>query len=240
MVENTHIESDGDIELGGMAGDGTHGTIRCGGRLTSRYLHEVQVECAGDITVAGEAMNCRLLSGGSISAALIAGGSAIALGGIESNRLGSDAGERTYLRAGVDYRHLEDLEKLESGMGPLVREQSELAHRRVNADPEDLEEIDRLIQEVKLKIEQIDGQRREILKQGGSIQNAKINIRKALFDGVVIHLGHTQEVIQDYRSGACSIIEHLGRSLAYLPHSPLEKNAEELERALILQEQQER
>ena len=101
-----------------MAGGEKQGFIHCGGKLHARYLRDVQVECAGDITVAGEAMNCTLHSGGSITAALIAGGNAIALAGIEANRLGSSAGERTCLRAGVDYRSVEELDAVEQNWFP--------------------------------------------------------------------------------------------------------------------------
>ncbi|MBN2703971.1 MAG: DUF342 domain-containing protein [Pontiellaceae bacterium] len=240
IAENTHIESDGDIKIGGMAGDGKYGTIRCGGNLTARYLHEVQVECKGNIVVTGEAMNCSLKSTGTITAALIAGGTTYGQGGIETNRLGSDSGGRTFVCAGVDFHHVGKLNEIKAQVGELQQKQHDLEKQKTDASGELLEKIQTQLNQLSDEILALQGERKKIFQQNQDAKNAKINVRKALFEGVVIRLGTTEETFRDYRVGSYSIIEHNRSLLKFVPYSPLNIAAAELEKELLLQEEQER
>ncbi len=240
IAENTHIESDGDIKIGGMAGDGKCGTIRCGANLSARYLHEVQVECKGNIVVTGEAMNCSLKSTGTITAALIAGGTAYAQGGIETNRLGSDSGGRTFVCAGVDFHHVGRLNEIKAQLGALQQKQHDLEKQKSAADADQIETINVQLNQLGDQILTLQGEQKKIFQQNQDAKNAKINVRKALFEGVVIRLGTTEETFRDYRDGSYSIIEHNRSSLVFVPYSPLDVAAAELEKALLLQEEQER
>ena len=239
VVENTRIESDGDIRIGGMAGDGKHAVVRCSGNLTARYLHEVQVESAGDVLVGGEIMNCQLLSGGMVQASLIAGGSTLAASGIEVKRLGSDAGERTYVRSGVGFQHVAALDAVELRLKILREQRDALVDKKKDAPSGEHVRFDGQIEVLSEEVKKLNAERRQILSLDGDGQNAKINVRKALFDGVIIHLGHTEEKMQEYRSGTYSIIEHKGSELVYLSLTPLEKNARELEEELLRKEAEE-
>ncbi|MBN2686293.1 MAG: DUF342 domain-containing protein [Pontiellaceae bacterium] len=237
IVENTHIESDGDIRIGGMAGDRTLGTIRCGGNLTARYLREVRVECSGNITVSGEVMNCQLRSNGAITAALIAGGTAYAQGGIEANRLGSDAGSRTFVCSGVDFHHIARLDEIKIQIATLVQQRRVLIEKE-SKDSDHTEELERRKTEINNEIELLENERKSINQLQLDGKNAKVNVRKALFEGVVIRLGSTEQAYREYRSGSCSIIEHDHSSLVFIAYSPLDVAAEKLEKELLLREAQ--
>lgn len=240
IAENTHIESDGDIKIGGVAGDGTKGTIRCGGNLFARYLHEAQVECDGDIAVTSEATNCTLKCNGKLTAALLAGGTALVQQGIEVNRLGADSGVRTYVRAGEDFRHIENLDRIHKHLNVAMQHRRELREQKESAEPEILEELTSRLDALQEEIDSLKEEREQINKLTRNNQNAKVNIRKALFEGVTIRLGQTQELFREYRSGSYSVIEHKNQTLKLLHYSPLEIKAEELERDLICCEELEK
>jgi uncharacterized protein len=233
IVEHTHIESEGDIQLGGMAGNDKTGTVVCGGNLTARYLHDVRVECAGNAVITSEVMNCRLYVAGSLMVnGLIAGGEAIALGGIETGRLGSDAGERTFVRAGVDYRHLEALHHISEEWAALFSRQQELELQKETADCDAVATIEQKLETVSRRLSLLKEERKAIYQLFEGQKNAKINVKRALFEGVVIQLGAVQELFSDYRKGSYSIIEYAERELAFLPLTPLSVNAGQLERDL--------
>ena len=107
-------------------------------------------------------MNCTLHSGGSITAALIAGGNAIALAGIEANRLGSSAGERTCLRAGVDYRSVEELDAVEQELVSLQKQRKELLVKLDHAGESAFASLAKELEALELKIEAFDAKSHNI------------------------------------------------------------------------------
>lgn len=240
VVENVSIESDGDIQVGGVAGDGVHGVVRCGGNFSARYLHEVHVECAGNLVVSGEIMNCHLIVGGSIMAALLSGGTAYASAGFDVRRLGSDSGAHTYVRAGVGYDQVESMQEVDIQLDSLLQQKKELLSQEGQAQDDALESIRQRLDDLAAVIEVVEEARAAAYEGDGEGLNAKVNVAKAIFEGVTIHLGGTQEEVKEYRVGAYSIIEHAHSRLAFLPFTPLERNALELERELLRKEREER
>ena len=238
VVESAVVESGGDVRIGGGAGDGVKGMIRCGGSLTARYLHEIHVECAGSLIVGNEIMNCHLRVGGSVQAALLAGGSTYATEGVDVKRLGSDAGERTYVRPGIGYLQLQSLDSIDMQYALFEQRKANLLALKDTGfeDEDEKEAVEFQLKDLAHELDWIDEERRSIYEGDGEGQNAKVNVRKAIYDGVIIHLGHTYEEIKDYRQGACSVIEHNGEELRFLPLTPLEKSAQDLEAELMLAE----
>jgi len=235
------IESDGDIQIGGVNGREEGATILCGGSLTAKYLHDTVVECSGDVTVNNEVINCTIHSLGIISVpGLIAGGAVVGRMGIEAGRLGTDAEVRTFLEAGVDYRVLDELKQ---PLAELTIIQDELLsfaklfgdEGEGGADQETWEER---VDELRDQQCELEDTLRSIQGRNGGAANAMVNVKRCLFAGVVIRLGLVQNKIDEYRKGECSIIEHRHRTLAFLPLSPLSKNVRELEAELVQQEKE--
>ena len=235
------IESAGDIQIGGVNGREEGATITCGGCLTAKYLHDTVVECSGHVNVTNEVINCTIHSLGIVSVpGLIAGGVVVARMGIEAGRLGTDAGVRTFLEAGVDYRVLDELKQPLAELRIIQDELLSFA-KLLGEDRED--EADQDIWEE--RVDDLHNQQceledtlRSIRGRCGGIANAMINVNRCIFEGVVIRLGLVQSKIDEYRKGEYSIIEHRHRSLAFLPHSPFARNARELEDELIQQEKE--
>lgn len=249
-VGHSSLESDGDVQLGGMTGLEGQGSIRCGGNLTANYLHEVDVECDGDVMVKNEVMHCSIKTRGKLTIpGLVAGGQYIALGGIEVGRIGSEAGVKTYFTAGFDYEdiqridkmyeELHKIERLEQGLSAKMlrftrqAEKSKITDRQMGVMETLRAEIADLHRQTKLIQAEIDG----ILARSSEAANAKVNVRRRINSGAVFRLGFTTEQVEDYREGSWSIIEHRGKKLKFVRLTPLSKNAREVEEELLAQEE---
>ncbi len=249
-VGHSTLESDGDIQLGGMTGLEGQGSIRCGGNLTANYLHEVDVECEGDVMVKNEVMHCGIKTRGKLTIpGLVAGGQYIALAGMEVGRIGSEAGVKTYFTAGFDYEdigridkmheELRKIERLEQGLcAKMLRftrqaEKSKMTDRQMGAMETLRAEIADLNRQKKLVQADIDG----MLEKSSAVANAKINVRRIINSGAVFRLGFTTGQVEDYREGSWSIIEHRGSQLKFVRLTPLSKSAREVEEELMAQEE---
>ena len=236
VAENARIDSDGDIRVGGITGDGENCQIRCGGNLLARYLHEVYVECFGDVIVSGEIMNCHLRVGGSIQASMLSGGTSYAGAGFEVRRLGNDAGSPTYIRAGIGLDQVEQLEEADIQLEAFLKQQARLLELLEGASEEESEKIQVKLEHLSALIEVYADRWAKACESDSEFVNAKVNVKKCIFDGVTIHLGHAKRDIREYSAGAYSIIEHEHFKLVFLPLTPLEINAREMEKELLRKE----
>lgn len=248
-VGHSTLESDGDIRFGGMNGLENEGMIRCGGNLTANYLHEVNVECHGDVMVKNEVMNCSIKARGKITIpGLVAGGEYMALGGIDVGRIGSEAGVKTYFTAGFDYEDIEAIDGMREELNKIERLEQGLSAKmlRLTRQAEKSKMTDRqmgLIENLRAEIEDIHRQKKiieteveEILEKSAPFANPKINIRKEMNSGAVFRVGFTSTHVEDFRQGSCSIIEYKGLHLKFVRLTPLAKNGREVEEELLAQE----
>ncbi|MGD9140529.1 MAG: FapA family protein [bacterium] len=248
-VGHCRLESDGDIRLGGMNGLENEGSIRCGGNLTANYLHEVNVECDGDVMVKNEVMNCSIKARGKITIpGLVAGGEYIALAGIDVGRIGSESGVKTYFTAGFDYEDIETIDRMREELVKIGRLEQGLSAKmlRLTRQAEKSKMSDRqmgVIKNLRAEIEDIHRQKKlieaeveGILEKSAPFANPKINIRREMNSGAVFRVGFTRTHVEDFRQGSCSIIEHRGREIKFLRLTPLSKNGREVEEELLAQE----
>lgn len=216
------IISEGDISFCGMDGDGK-GRIICGGTLRAKYIHDTTIECDGDVIVDVEIHNCTIKTLGRIIVQkdTISGGSYIAQGGIEANKLGSPSARHTTLLVGVDYRYIEELKRLLQELGDVqgsIRDAcslDEVIELRKNAA-----ELSDLIAATRCK--------------AVAAANAKINVKAKLHENVRMALGSVTHTIDTLMSGPMTIIENIvDGGLRFLPMSNLDINGTELEMAII-------
>lgn len=243
------LESDGGIQFGGMTGLDGQGTIRCGGNLTANYLHEVHVECDGDVMVKNEVMHCIIKARGKITMpGLVAGGEYIALGGIEVGRIGSEAGVQTRLTAGFDYEDIEIIDRMHVELGKIKRlgqglsakmlrytrqaERAKISDRRMSA----METLRAEIEDIHRQKKLVEAEIAAILEKSAAAANAKINVRREINSGAVFRLGFTTRHIEDFKDGSWSLVEHRGAELKFVRLTPLSKNAREVEVELLAQE----
>lgn len=216
------IISDGDITFCGMDGQ-ENGTIHCGGTLRAHFIHDTTVECAGDVLVDVEIHNCTIKTLGRIvvDKGAISGGTYIALGGIESKKIGSPASVRTKLYAGVDYRDAEELDELlaelaenhaKAGLTQVLSEIAELREARARM-------TDRIM---------------AIRATAAAAANPKINAKTTIYDRVLLSIGTVNEEITDQKDGPLSVIENsMEGGLRFLSMTSLDVKASDIEQAFL-------
>jgi uncharacterized protein (DUF342 family) len=247
-IGNSCIESEGDIDIGGMTGRDAQAKIRCHGRLKAGYLYNVDVECAGNIYVKREIMHSNIKSNGAVFCqGRIVGGNCLALAGIETATTGSEFGIKTFLNAGIDF-HLANAIHVFIGQLKTVQKRLQELNQQLDqylTPPQNqttsLSEKQRL--QLQESIQKISDQKKQILQKLDWIYsnmsqqaNPKINVYKELNAGTLLQLGQTELEIKQTRSGPSSIIEFMGQELRFIPLTPLPKKAADLEKELLARE----
>jgi len=217
-----NIVSDGDVTFCGMDGQ-DKASIVCGGTLRANFIHDVTIECAGDVIVGVEIHNCTIRTLGRIAVdkGAISGGSYIARGGIEAKKLGSAASIHTKLQAGVDYHDVEELESLfaalaeSQGKAKQSQSLSEIAELRKTS----AELTDRIM---------------AIRSKADAVANAKINVKSALYENVQLILGSITEEIKEQKDGPLSVIENsIEGGLRFMSMTSLDVKATDIELAFV-------
>lgn len=216
------ISSEGDVSFCGMDGQ-DKGKIVCGGTLRAQFIHDTNVECVGDVIVEVELHNCTIRTLGRIivTKGAISGGTYIALGGIESKKIGSPASVLTKLSAGMDYHDVEELETL---MADLAENHAKAA------ESQELSEITAL-REVRAAL---TDRIMVIRSKTDDVSNAKINAKTAIYDKVILSIGTVTEEIYEQKDGPLTLIENtIEGGLRYLPMTGLNVKATDIEIAFV-------
>jgi hypothetical protein len=217
-----NIVSDGDVTFCGMDGQ-DKSTIVCGGTLRANFIHDVVVECAGDVIVGVEIHNCTIRTLGRIvvDKGAISGGSYIARGGIEAKKLGSASSLHTKLQAGVDYHDVEELERL---FVALAETQSKA---KLSQSLPEIAELRKTSAELTDRI-------MTIRDKADAVANAKINVKTTLYENVQLILGSVTEETNEQKDGPLSIIENsIDGGLRFLSMTSLDVKATDIELAFV-------
>ncbi len=249
-----HIESQGPVEIGVMAGREI-GHILCYGDLHARSLNQVTVVCYGDVVVTNEIRNAQIRTTGHVvvERGAIIGGEVTALAGVSALTIGANSGQRTRIVAGVyfpdaersDYirRQLDSIEQQMSVINATIKPLMQHLHKRSQF----IDTVRIRLQVLNDKLDALHEQKNAFIAEMASsrpvemdTKNPKINVLKTLKDGTVIVLGKAREEITFDRQGPLSIIENTrsGR-LRFLSLSPLPIPALQLEAEQLKLEEQE-
>ena len=217
-----NIVSDGDVTFCGMDGQ-DKAAISCGGTLRAHFIHDVAVECAGDVIVDVEIHNCTIRTLGRIivDKGAISGGSYIARGGIEAKKLGSAASVHTKLQAGVDYHDVEELENLFA----LLTETQNKA-KQSGALPE--------IAELRKTVAELSDRIMTLRSKANAAANAKINAKAVMYENVQLTIGSVTEELKEEKDGPLSVIENsIEGGLRFLSMTSLDVKATDIELAFV-------
>ncbi len=104
-IEDAIVESGGNLTVQGGISFKERGLIKVAGNLHARFIRNAVIEAGGDIYVDREINQCQIRTRGAVvvSHGRIVGGSILALKGIETGDLGSDACIASELNVGKDY-----------------------------------------------------------------------------------------------------------------------------------------
>ncbi|MCK4502778.1 MAG: DUF342 domain-containing protein [Desulfuromonadales bacterium] len=222
VVGACQIESDGSVGMTSMAGKNV-GRIVCRGDLRASFLNQATVLCYGDVTVTNEIRHSLVKATGKIivERGPIIGGKCVALAGIEAKSVGSAAGHKTELVAGV---YFPDMDRL-----LYLRDRSKNIDLHIRSVIDAIKPLKQLItkdtgiaivakrrlailheQLAKLEEEnyRVSAEKKSSPPQKPVGINPKINIHNKLLEGVKITLGSSCEEIKIERRGPLSIIEN--------------------------------
>lgn len=217
-----NIVSDGDITFCGMDGQDKC-TVVCGGTLRANFIHDVVVECAGDVIVGVEIHNCTIRTLGKIvvDKGAVSGGSYIARGGIEANKLGSASSQHTKLHAGVDY---DDVELLEKMFTSLTETQDKAKQSQSLVEASELRKTAAALTDGIMAI------RSKVADEN----NARINAKAVLYENVQLTLGSVTETINEQKDGPLTVIENsIDGGFRFLSMTSLDVKAADIEQAFI-------
>ena len=217
------IITDGNVTFCGMDGRNT-GRIVSGGNIYANYLHDVTIECAGDIVVSVEIHNCTIKALGKVvvDKGAILGGSCIALGGIESKIIGSKSSSiPTILHAGTSYFDLHEIVRI---MAEIERVQ------RRSYTSVSLAEITELRKEIAALSDRVAAIRNKEYPN----KNPKINVKEMMYEKTHITIGASTEDVTEQISGSNSIIENtITGGFRYVPFTSLFVKAADIEQSII-------
>jgi uncharacterized protein (DUF342 family) len=215
------LESSGAIEItGGIAAKGK-GFVKTTGLLRAKYLNGVTVEAGGDVFVVNEIMNCNVSSHGKIvvQRGNIVGGEVMAFAGVDAATIGSQAGAKTVVVAGVDFgmetklKELQDASSEHAGIqkrildkiGPVMEDKEKL-----KALPPDKLKIIRdllvQLQEAKKKQEETDTEA-HILRQTKVYRLDKVvKVRKVIYSGADVRIGECRKTFTEDIMGPVKLV----------------------------------
>ncbi len=248
-----HIESQGPVEVGAMAGREI-GYILCYGDLHARSLNQVTVVCYGDVVVTNEIRNAQIRATGQVvvERGAIIGGEVTALAGVSALTIGANSGQRTRIVAGIyfpdterrDYirRQLHSIEQQMGAINATIKPLMQHLHKRSQF----IDTARTRLQILNDKLDALHQQKHAFIAEMTSsrpvemdIKNPKINVQKTLKDGTVIALGNAREEITFDHQGPLSIIENTrSGGLRFLSLSPLPIPALQLEEEQLKLEEQ--
>ena len=104
-VEDAEVESGGCLTVQGGISCKERGVIRVAGNLHARFIRNADIEAGGDVYIDREINQCRIRTRGAVvvKQGRIVGGSIMALGGVETGDIGSDACIPCEIIVGKDY-----------------------------------------------------------------------------------------------------------------------------------------
>jgi uncharacterized protein (DUF342 family) len=216
------IESDGDISFCGMASQ-EKGAIRCGGTISANFLHDTAIECEGDIIVETEIRNCTIKSLGlvRVNKGVLVGGNCVALGGVEVATAGSPSSVFTRIVVGVNYRDLDEHNRLFNELKKLLEE------FKASKDRSNTEELMQQRGAITASIQELRSRYYENA-------NPKVNVKKRLFEKVNITFATVSEEIKEERTGPLSIIANtVEGGVRYLPMTDLSLKAKDIEEKYV-------
>jgi len=191
-----NIQCGGNIVVCGVDGR-NRGEIICEGTLRANFLHNVAVKATGDIIVGVEILGCDIKTLGKVivDKGSIAGGSCIALKGIEAKKLGTTSSLHTSLHAGGDYRDLEEIDRLAAALNDeLLREV------RLKDSAE--------IAESRMRSAEIEASIALLKDKRNPDANGKINVKTSLFENIQLTIGKATVDIKEKTEGAKTFIEN--------------------------------
>lgn len=222
VIGASSMEAGGDIVIEGGFNGKNKSSLYTRGNLTVKYINEADIKAEGNIYVQNEIINSsvRCLGRIYVEKGTIVGGEIIALGGVETNNLGSHMGVKTHLLPGVDFElddklraidaKMEDIsaevEKIDARVGPLLRDKAKLR----SLPPQKLEIVKKTVaylSKMKKEKEALVNEKDELRQGSSESAIPEVTVKQTLFPGIQIRIGDSQKEIKKEHKGPLSLTE---------------------------------
>jgi len=204
-VLDSTIECGGNVLIkGGFIGQG-NGRITAIGTVTVRSVENQSICAQGDITVGGEALNARLISGSSVrfkgGKAKVVGGEITARNLIWAKEMGNEAGTTTVARVGYDaelmqkyYNTKKEIERLESDLervkeGLYVLYRLQMENKLPEAKKAVMQQLQQFNSSAPQQIDDLKAQKEQLTKKIEENTKAKIVVEDRAYPGVRLCFG---------------------------------------------------
>jgi uncharacterized protein len=222
-VEAAEIEAGGNISIkGGVIGHidtngasktSTGGKISCKGSLSARFAKYVTIEAGTSIVIEEYSMNNQLMAMNQIlvgktggKKGLIIGGSARAMMLIQAVSIGSDAGIKTYVQAGLNPQIQEQLNNIIREIEANEKNQDDVKKiiTFIENNPEKdknglLDKARRTLTKLTAEIAQYQEDKESFLSEISFAEYAKIVVERAIYNGVEVRIGNQVWKAQEER-----------------------------------------
>ncbi len=218
-VEAAEIEAGGNISIkGGIIGNSDSGSnpatiggrISCKGSLTARFAKYVSIDVGTSIIIEEYSMNNHLTAINQIlvgkpggKKGILSGGTASAMMLVQATSVGSAAGTKTYIHAGINPHTQEQLNGLESAIEENEKKLEDISKiiAFVENNPEKdknglLDKARRTLDNLTVEIAQHQADRESLLSEMSFAEYAKVVVDQTIFNGVEVRIGN-----QPWRSG---------------------------------------
>lgn len=213
--------SDGDIVIKGMITGSPESMVLCGKNFRARVARTLRAEVQGDISIEKEALECSFRTEGILrmEKGSFLGGELLTAGGAEMAQLGNASGQstRVVLCSDVETRgefgelmmkiesHERAIQLLELHLGPIAQhpERTQLlktTHRLK------MVQLLKKLEDVRAGRHTLLAKRNRILESARLRDDLRINILKAIHEGVIISAGKSELVVHEDVPGPTSLV----------------------------------
>jgi uncharacterized protein (DUF342 family) len=227
VIESADVTAGGDVHVrGGLLMPGG-GVVRAGGRVVAQYAINARIEAKGDVIIANEVSNSRIVTGGRFIAVkgtgVVQGCEIVSHAGVHVNELGSAIGAHTMVTISAKDTEHTDLLKEKSRLRRRVRRVNELLGtsdvktiltKAPVAKRQAVAEILKSRIRDQARLEEIAAVLAEEREQRlSALEAAKVTVAGAVYPGVVIKFGGRVLKIADSISQATFSFERDGRGV---------------------------
>ncbi|MDO9046962.1 MAG: FapA family protein [Methylobacter sp.] len=222
-VEAAEMEAGGNISIkGGVIGNSDSsgastlsmgGKISCKGSVSARFAKYVSIEAGTSIVIEEYSMNNQLTAMNQIlvgkpggKKGLIIGGSARAMMLIQAVSIGSDAGIKTYIQAGLNPHTQEQLNGIKREIEANEKNQDDIKKiiAFIENNPEKdknglLDKARRTLDNLTIEIARHQADQENLLAEMSFAEYAKIVVERTIYNGVEIRIGDQIWKVQEER-----------------------------------------
>lgn len=208
MISEAEIRVDDNLYIDKGVFGKQESSIYVGGRLVSRYLNEVNVDCEGDMSIEKEILNSHVWTRGRIDSprVTVVGGTVFSHDGAEVQSIGSELGLKSLFVIGLDKREY----RINHELLPEIEEFKEKVERAEevlpNAPPDNKEKLEDQIAQWKGEISSREAEI-EYFREKMKPQNpdAALIVQGTLFPGTTIMIAEKEYTAMERVSGPLKV-----------------------------------